>query len=90
MRTTRTLSITLPAEMLSRAEALARKEDRTMSELVREAFRHYERQRWWDEMNAYGRATAEAAGVETEDDVVRVIHEHRREQRRARRKRPGA
>jgi predicted transcriptional regulator len=89
MRTTRTLSITLPAEMLSRAEALARKEDRTMSELVREAFRHYERQRWWDEMNAYGRATAAAAGVETEDDVVRVIHEHRKE-RRARRKRPVA
>ena len=75
--------------MLSRAEALARKEDRTMSELVREAFRHYERQRWWDEMNAYGRATAAAAGVETEDDVVRVIHEHRKE-RRARRKRPVA
>jgi predicted transcriptional regulator len=75
--------------MLSRAEALARKEDRTMSELVREAFRHYERQRWWDEMNAYGRATAKAAGVETEEDVVRVIHEHRKEQRRARRKRPG-
>jgi predicted transcriptional regulator len=76
--------------MLSRAEALAKKENRTMSELVREAFRHYERQRWWDEMNAYGRATAAAAGVATQDDVVRVIHEHRREQRRTRRKRPGA
>ena len=90
MRTKRTLSVTLPPEMLSRAEALAKKENRTMSELVREAFRHYERQRWWDETNAYGRATAGAAGVETEDDVVRVIHEHRKEQRRARRKRPGA
>lgn len=89
MRTTRTLSITLPAEMLSRAEALARKEDRTMSELVREAFRHYERQRWWDGMNAYGRATAAAAGVETQNDVVRVIHEHRGQQRQGRRKRPG-
>jgi predicted transcriptional regulator len=76
--------------MLSRAEALAKKENRSMSELVREAFRHYERQRWWDEMNAYGRATAAAAGVETQDDVVRVIHEHRRQQRQGRRKRPGA
>jgi len=47
MRTTKTLSITIPPEMLSRAEELAKKENRTMSELVREALRCYERQRWW-------------------------------------------
>ncbi len=39
MRTTRTLSITLPPKMLARAEEIARKENRTMSELVREALR---------------------------------------------------
>ncbi len=87
MRTAKTLSITIPGEMLARAEALARKESRTMSELVREALRHYERQRWWEEMNAYGRAKAVAAEVRDEDDVVRAIHEHRGEQRRARKKR---
>ena len=48
-----------------------------MSELVREALRQYERRRWWDETNAYGRATAEAAGVRTEEDVVKVIHSAR-------------
>jgi CopG family transcriptional regulator/antitoxin EndoAI len=73
MRTTKTLSITLPPEMLSRAEQLAKKEHRTMSELVREALRQYERKTWWDEMNAYGRKSAEAAGVRTEEDVVNVI-----------------
>jgi predicted transcriptional regulator len=52
MRTTRTLSITLPREVLTRAEKLAKKENRTMSELGWEALRQYERQRWWDEMNA--------------------------------------
>lgn len=87
MRTTKTLSITIPPEMLSRAEALARKENRTMSELIREALRHYERQHWWDEMNSYGRGKAFAAGVRDEDDVVRAVHEHRREQRRAPKKR---
>jgi len=87
MRTAKTLSITIPREMLSRAEALAKKESRTMSELVREALRHYERQRWWEDMNAYGRAKAVAAGVRDEDDVVRAVHEHRSEQRRARKKR---
>ncbi len=88
MRTTKTLSITLPPEMLSRAEAIAKRENRTMSELVREALRTYERQKWWEEMRAYGRAKATRASVETPEDVVRIIHEHRQEQRLRRRKRP--
>ena len=78
MRTTRTLSITLPPEMLTRAAKLARKENRTMSELVREALRHYERRNWWDEMNAFGRRSAEVVGVRTEEDVVSASHAGRR------------
>jgi len=42
MRNTRVYSITMPPEMAKRAERLARKENRTMSELVREALRRYE------------------------------------------------
>ena len=86
MRTSQIVSITLPPEMLSRATALAKKENRTMSELVREALRQYERHRWWEETNAYGRARAKALGIR-EEDVDRVIHEYRQE-KRARRK-PG-
>ena len=56
---------------------MARKEHRTMSELVREALRHYERTQWRDSMNAYGRAKAEERGV-TEADVVDVVNEVRR------------
>ncbi len=81
MRTTKTLSVTLPPEMLARAEQLAKKEHRTMSELVREALRQYERKNWWDEINAYGRKTAEAAGIKSEQDVVDVIRAMRREKR---------
>lgn len=80
MRTTKTLSITLPPEMLSRAEKLAKKENRTMSELVREALRNYERQRWWQEVNSYGRERAEALGI-SEEDVDALIHEFRAEKR---------
>lgn len=87
MRTTKTLSITLPPEMLTRAERIARKEHRTMSELVREALRQYERRNWWDEMNAYGRKTAAIAGVRTEADVVEIIHDVRKQKRS--RKRPA-
>ena len=87
MRTSQIISITLPPEMLSRAMALAKKENRTMSELVREALRQYERHRWWEETNAYGRARAEALGIR-EGDVDRLIHEYRQE-KRARHKRPA-
>lgn len=70
MRTTKTLSVTLPPDMLTRAEQLAKKEN---------PLRHYERQRWWDQMNAFGRVTAEAAGISTEEDVVNAIHAMRQE-----------
>jgi CopG family transcriptional regulator / antitoxin EndoAI len=85
MKTSKTLSITVPPEMLSRAEALAKKENRTMSELVREALRHYERQRWWEESNAMSRARAETLGIRVED-VERVIDEYRRTKRAGQRK----
>ena len=42
MRTTEPLSITLPSAMLKRAKKLAGRENRTMSELIREALRRYE------------------------------------------------
>ena len=79
MRTTKVVSITLPPQLLEQAQALAREENRTMSELIREALRRYQRERKWDQIRAYGSAAAERAGVRTEDDVVRVIREYRRE-----------
>lgn len=45
MRTTRTVSISLPPRQLRETEKLARLENRTMSELVREALRRYQQQR---------------------------------------------
>ena len=78
MRTTKTLSITLPPEMLARAAEIARREHRTMSELVREALRDYERKNWWSEMNAFGQAKAAELGL-TEADVEQAVHEVRRE-----------
>jgi len=69
--------------MLARAEELASKEHRTMSELVREALRQYDRNRWWDEMNAYGRAKAVERGL-TEADAVGAVKEVRRERQRRR------
>ena len=77
MRTTKTLSITLPPEMLARAVEMAKREHRTMSELVREALREYERRSWWTEMNAFGQAKAAERGL-TEADVEPAVREVRR------------
>jgi len=51
-----------------------------MSELIREALRYYERRSWWDEVNAYGRASAQRQAIR-EDDVERLIHETRTRRR---------
>jgi|GEM_PF-959222 predicted transcriptional regulator len=77
MGSARTLSITLPPEMLQRAESIAKGETRTMSELVREALRHYDRRAWWGEVSAYGLQRAEERGLR-ERDAKRLVHESRR------------
>lgn len=48
---------------LDRTTELAKRENRTMSELVREALRKYERKSWWTEMNAFGQAKAQERGL---------------------------
>jgi predicted transcriptional regulator len=45
MRTYTTVSVTFPPSLLSRAMAIAEREQRSMSELLREAFRTCERSR---------------------------------------------
>ena len=41
MRTAKTVSITMPPDLLVKAQDIAQREHRTMSELFREALRHY-------------------------------------------------
>jgi Arc/MetJ-type ribon-helix-helix transcriptional regulator len=89
MRTTKVLSITLPEPMLALAKERAKKENRTMSELVREALRRYEWTQWLEEIRPYAEERARAAGILTEDDVDRVIHEARAERRAAEATRPA-
>ena len=45
MRISKTISVSLPPEQLKRTERLAKRENRTLSELVREALRQYEQKR---------------------------------------------
>ena len=79
MRTTRVVSITLPPALFEQAKALAKAENRTMSELLREALRSYQREQKLNRIASFGKMRAEMAGVQTEEDVVRLVREVRRE-----------
>jgi Arc/MetJ-type ribon-helix-helix transcriptional regulator len=47
MRTTKSVTISLPPEQLKTAKRLAKKQSRTMSELIREALRRLEQEEEW-------------------------------------------
>jgi Arc/MetJ-type ribon-helix-helix transcriptional regulator len=81
-RRSRIFTVSMPPEMAKAAESLAKQENRTMSELVREAFRAYHAQRIgaiFDEIGNYA-ATRNPNGY-TEEDVPGLIKEVRAEMR---------
>jgi predicted transcriptional regulator len=70
--------------MLEAAELMAKQENRTMSELMREALRAYQRERQaWRDVFAHGEANAKRLGIKDEQDVVRMVRESRRQKRSA-------
>ena len=81
-RRSRVFTISMPPDMAKAAKALAKRQNRTMSELMREAFRVYERDeiaRLLDETAAYA-ATRNPRGY-TAEDIPRLIQEVRAEMR---------
>ena len=79
-RTSRTYTISLPPDLAQKAEALAKRDSRTMSELFREAFRAYQAEDARKALLEIG-AYAETRNPEgyTEADVPRLIQEVRSE-----------
>ena len=83
MRVAKRVSITLPPDLLVKAQEAAVREHRTMSELFREALRHYISQKpqanreTWNELLAYGQAKGSELGIATEADVERLSDEYR-------------
>ena len=83
MRTAKTVSITLPPDLLVKAQAVAQREHRTMSELFREALRRYMAgDTDWDALLKRTRAKGETLGITGEADVERLADEFRRDKRK--------
>ena len=79
-RSSKTYTISVPQDLATKAEFLAQRDSRTMSELFREAFRAYYTQdarRTLEEINRYA-ATRNPQGY-TEDNLPRLIREVRSE-----------
>jgi len=78
-RTSRVFTISLPPELARKAEALAKRDSRTMSELFREAFRVYYAQQARSVLDDIGEYAASRNPGYTEADVPRLIREVRTE-----------
>lgn len=83
-----TINLSMPSELLKLVDKHAKSEHRTRSELIRDAARQYIIQyQNWKSLQRYGAAQLKKAGVRTEEDAVRMIHQFRKEQRALRNKR---
>jgi predicted transcriptional regulator len=81
-RTTRQFTISLPPDMAEQVVAVAKAESRTISELFREAFRAYRVRRVREllgKAQEEGRRSAHRG--HTPEDVERLVHETRAEER---------
>jgi CopG family transcriptional regulator/antitoxin EndoAI len=76
-RTSRIYTISLPPDLALKAEALAKRDSRTMSELFREAFRSYYAQQARRALEEVGEYAASRNPGYTEADVPRLIKEIR-------------
>lgn len=70
----------IPPALLAEAENVAQTEHITVDELVRDAMERRLRERRRQKLRAYGEAQARKLGIR-EEDVERVVHEYREEQR---------
>ena len=87
MRSTKTVSITVPPILLRQAEQVARREGRTKSELFREALRRYVAQSQFRELQQFGIEQSKKLGLkesEVDQMIQEVRHEGRRRPQRAR------
>lgn len=66
------INISVPQAMAKRIAGVAKEENRTQSELMREAFRKYEWNRDWAKIKMWGRETAIKMGIKSDEDVERI------------------
>ena len=83
MRLTKLISLSIMPDFLREVEKVAKEENRTKSELIREALRRYIEDREWEKLTRYARIKSAATGIKTEEDIQRLVDKFRGEQSHA-------
>lgn len=79
-RTTRVVNMSVDESLYEGVDRLAREKGTTRSQVLREALKQYvATETRWGELLRWGEDSAGRAGVLTEADVERIIHEYRDE-----------
>jgi len=76
-RTTKTITLSLPPEVVDKIEELMKEEGRTRSELLREALRRYAEEQEMEKIYRYGEIKARERGI-TEDRIEDIIDARRK------------
>ena len=66
------INISVPQAIAKQINKTAKAENKTKSELLREAFRVYLWRREWTKIRALGKETAKRMKIKTYDDVERI------------------
>lgn len=88
MAQTKNLHICIPDAVITEAEKMAAAEHITLDEFTHTAIKRYLDELGWKEFYAYGHQQARKIGID-EEDVERVIHEFRQEEREGKRSENG-
>jgi len=66
------INISVPAVMEQQIERTAEEENKTVSELLREAFRVYQFRKDWAKIRRWGDEIAKRMGIESYDDIEKI------------------
>jgi len=66
------INISVPEEMQKQINKLAKEENKTKSELLKEAFKAYKFRKDWAKIRLLGEQTAKRMGIKSYDDVERI------------------
>ncbi len=80
MRTTKLISISIMPDFLKEVERVAGEENRTKSELIREALRRYIEDREWEKLTRYARRKSAEPEIITEEDIQHIVDKYRGQQ----------
>lgn len=76
MRSTKIVSVSLPPDMTKEVQEMALEERRSVSEVLREAFRQYAANKALLDVRKVARKVAKKKNIKA-DDIYRIVHEGR-------------